>query len=75
MNIKNILVLFPCDAVTRQLVIDAVGDRGRVSFAETRQDYSAYLPDAHIILGEPRNEDFPHCRHLELLQSPCSGVN
>jgi len=75
MNVKNILVLFPCDDRTRQHVVDAVGDRGRVTFVEPGQDYSAYLPDAHIILGEPRNEDFPHCRQLELLQSPCSGVN
>lgn len=75
MNAKNILVLFPCDGETRRRVVDAVGDRGRVTFIEPGQDYSAYLPHAHIILGEPRNEDFPHCRNLELLQSPCSGVN
>ena len=75
MNTKNILVLFPCDAATRQAVIDAVGDRGRLTFIEAGQDYSAYLSDAHIILGEPRNEDFPHCHSLELVQSPCSGVN
>lgn len=72
---KNILVLFPCDAEIRQRITAAVGDRGHVTFVEAGQDYSAFLPDTHIILGEPRNEDFPHCHSLELVQSPCSGVN
>ena len=73
MNRKNILVLFPCDAVTRQRLTEAAGDRCNFIFQES--DYQQALPNAHIILGEPKNEDFAHCENLEFLQSPCSGVN
>lgn len=75
MEQKNILVLFPCDGATRQRLVSAAGERCNITFIEPGQDYRPYLKDAHILIGEPRNEDFPLCKKLELLQSPCSGVN
>ena len=74
MEKKNILVLFPCDGATRQRLV-AAAQGCQVTFIDPGQDYKAHLKDAHIILGEPRNEDFPLCTRLELHQSPCSGVN
>ena len=73
MERKNVLVLFPCDAATRQRLTDAAGDRCNFIFKES--DYRIELETAHIIIGEPRNEDFQYCRDLEFMQSPSSGVN
>lgn len=74
MNKKNILVLFPCpEAYRRSLLTAAQGHN--VIFKAPGEDYRQELQTAHIILGEPKNEDFPLCRNLELLHSPCSGVN
>lgn len=75
MEKKNILVLFPCDAETRQRLVSSTEEQCHITFIESGEDYTPYLKDAHMIVGEPRNEDFPLCDHLELLQSPCSGVN
>ncbi len=75
MEKKNILVLFPCDEATRQRLIAAAGEQYLITFMESGEDYKSHLPHAHVIIGEPRNEDFPLCSQLELLQSPCSGVN
>lgn len=74
MEKKNILVLFPCDSPTRQRLI-AAAHGCHITFIESGEDYTPYLKDAHIIIGEPRNEELSLCGHLELLQSPCSGVN
>lgn len=74
MEKKNILVLFPCDGDVRKRLICAAQDCN-ITFVESGEDYKSYLKDAHIILGEPTNEDLPLCKALELLQSPCSGVN
>jgi len=74
MEKKNILVLFPCDGPTRQRLI-AAAHGSHITFIESGEDYTPYLKDAHIIIGEPRNEELSLCGHLELLQSPCSGVN
>jgi len=75
MEKKNILVLFPCDGDTRQRLVSAAGEQCDITFVEPGEDYKKHLPNAHIIIGEPRNEDFPLCKKLELMQSPCSGVN
>ena len=75
---KNILVLFPAGEDTRRALLNTVGDRAEVHFREegwTREEYEKALSLAHIIIGEPRNEDFAHCTRLELMQSPSSGVN
>lgn len=74
MENKNILVLFPCDGETRQRLISAAHGCN-VTFVEPGEDYTPYLKDANILIGEPKNEDFPCCKALGLLQSPCSGVN
>lgn len=75
---KNALVLFPCEAPERQR-LEALG-AGCCEFMYkeadwSREEYTAALKTAHIILGEPRNEDFVHCENLEWMQSPSSGVN
>ena len=75
MNRKNALVLFPCDAATRRRLTEAAGELCDFHFMEPGENYREHLPDAHIIIGEPRNEDFAICQKLELMQSPSSGVN
>ena len=75
---KEILILFPCDPMTRQRLEAAVGNLARCTFREeswTPEEYRAALDRAHIIIGEPRNEDFAFCTRLELMQSPSSGTN
>ena len=75
---KEALVLFPCDTQTRQQLADMGAGRCHFSFREkswTPEAYHEALKNAHIIIGEPRNEDFSFCEHLEWMQSPSSGVN
>ena len=78
METKKGLVLFPCDAATRQRLIAET--RGLCDFTFREDDWAAEqyhdaLKTAHIIIGEPRNEDFTFCERLELMHSPSSGVN
>lgn len=78
MEKKNCLVLFPADAGTREALESAVGPYCRCRYREadwTPEQYRRALEEAHVILGEPRNEDFAHCRNLQWMQSPSSGVN
>lgn len=75
MEKKKALVLFPCDTPTRQRLAEGAGELCDFHFIEPGESYREYLKDAHIIIGEPRNEDFSLCAHLELMHSPCSGVN
>lgn len=75
---KEALVLFPCDAQTRQRLTALGAGRCHFSFREkdwTPEEYCKALKNAHIIIGEPRNEDFAFCEQLEWMQSPSSGVN
>ncbi len=75
---KQGLVLFPCDAATRQRLVAETEGLCEFSFREdswTAEQYHAALKTAHIIIGEPRNQDFAHCQQLELMHSPSSGVN
>lgn len=75
---KNILVLHHCEPFARQMLEAAVGNLGNLVYRTpdwTREDYAAAMEKAHVIVGEPRNEDFAFCRNLELMQSPSSGVN
>lgn len=75
---KNILVLFPCLPRFREELADAVGELANIVYKEsdwTVEAYRAALKNAHIIIGEPRNEDFQYCENLELMHSPSSGVN
>ena len=77
-DLKQGLVLFPCDEATRQrLEVEAAGKcvfRYREE-SWSREEYHAALRNANIIIGEPKNEDFAACEKLELMQSPSSGVN
>ena len=78
MEKKTVLVLFPCAPEEREILIRQTGERCHILFREedwTVEQYRQALGDAHVILGEPRNEDFPFCTRLELMHSPCSGVN
>lgn len=78
LTFKNVLVLFPGDESIRRQLVDAAGNRCVFSFRKpdwTEEAYREALRRAHIIIGEPRNEDFAYCRNLELMQSPSSGVN
>ena len=75
---KNILVLFPCLHRFREMLNAAAGDLADIVYKETDwtvEQYHAALKNAHIIIGEPRNEDFAYCEQLELMHSPSSGVN
>ena len=75
---KKGLVLFPCDEPTRQRLQNAAGDRCAFVFKEkdwSQERYQRELKNTNIIIGEPRNDDFQYCEHLELMQSPSSGVN
>ena len=75
---KNILVLFPCLPRFREMLNAAAGDLADIVYKETDwtvEQYHAALKNAHIIIGEPRNEDFAYCEQLELMHSPSSGVN
>ncbi|MBQ7802073.1 MAG: GNAT family N-acetyltransferase [Oscillospiraceae bacterium] len=78
LTFKKALVLFPCDAPTRQRLLDAAGDTCEFTFKDpswTVEDYRSALKSANIIIGEPKNDDLPYCEALELMQSPSSGVN
>jgi len=78
MEKKTMLVMFPCAPATRELLTAAVGDVSEILFREpswTVEEYRSALKKAHIIIGEPRNEDFTFCENLELMHSPSSGVN
>ena len=75
---KQMLVTFPCTEEFRPLLESRLGDRCTITCKEphwTRAEYEAALRKAHIIVGEPRNEDFRFCENLELMQSPSSGAN
>ena len=75
---KNILVLFPCLPRFREELSAAAGELADIVYKEphwTAEEYRAALKNAHIIIGEPRNEDFAYCEKLELMHSPSSGVN
>ena len=78
MEHKNALVLFPCDPATRQRLQRETEGYCTCVFREdgwSREEYREAMKAAHIIIGEPRNEDFACCEHLELMHSPSSGVN
>ena len=77
MEKKNILVTFTCPAEDRQALM-AAAEGCDVQFREpdwSRERYIEALKSAHIIIGEPRNEEFIHCENLQLMHSPSSGVN
>ena len=75
---KGLVITFPWDDATRQRLVDAAGNRCDFAFMDdswTREDYITALKQTNILIGEPRNEDFRFCEQLELMHSPCSGVN
>lgn len=75
---KNVLILFPATGEVRQHLAARFAGKCRLIYREPHWDADAYhaaLADAHVILGEPKNEDFIHCRNLQWMQSPSSGVN
>jgi phosphoglycerate dehydrogenase-like enzyme/ribosomal protein S18 acetylase RimI-like enzyme len=77
-DLKRGLVLFPADEPTRQRLEKESAGKCVYQYREphwSREEYHAALSTADIIIGEPKNEDFAHCRRLELMQSPSSGVN
>lgn len=78
MEKKTTLVLFPCASGVRETLTAAVGEMSELLFREpdwTVEEYRAALKKAHVIIGEPRNEDFAYCENLEMMHSPSSGVN
>lgn len=77
MEKKNILVTFACPDDIRQKLM-AAAEGCRFQFREpdwSRERYIETLKSAHIIIGEPRNEEFVYCEKLQLMHSPSSGVN
>ena len=75
MEKKNVLVTFVCEGQNRKALLEAAGERCRFCFPESREEYLQALKTAHVIIGEPRNEEFACCENLELMHSPSSGVN
>ena len=78
MEKKYALVTFTCPMDVRLQLEQEAGELCEFAFrtAEwTEEEYRAALEKAHIIIGEPRNEEFVHCRNLQLMHSPSSGVN
>ena len=73
MDLKNVLVLSPWGESVPRRVMEMAGCR--FTFVRPGEDYTPCLAGAHVIIGEPKNEELPLCKELELLQSPCSGVN
>ena len=75
---KRILVTHPCLPQFRTRLAEMAAGRCEFVFKEsnwTDAQYRAVLREANVIVGEPKNEDFAYCEQLELLHSPCSGVN
>lgn len=78
MEKKNVLVSFSCSPDTRQALEAAAGVQCAFMFKEphwSRETYIDALRKAHVIIGEPRNEEFAFCENLQLMHSPSSGVN
>ena len=73
MERKKVLVLFPCSEDQRGKLMETAGDRCDFTFKPS--GYQEDLASAHILIGEPKNEEFALCRNLEYMQSPSSGVN
>ena len=73
MEKKNALVLFPCGKQQQEILRQIACDRCNLIFKLA--DYQQDLASAHIIIGEPKNDEFALCRNLEFMQSPSSGVN
>jgi phosphoglycerate dehydrogenase-like enzyme len=73
MEKKNVLVLFPCPDSVRENFIANFSDR--CNFVFESKNYHPYLEAAHILIGEPKNDEFSLCRNLKFMQSPSSGVN
>lgn len=75
---KKVLVTHPCQEEFRLRLVEMGAGRCEFVFREpswTDARYRAALREAHAIIGEPKNEDFAYCEQLELVHSPCSGVN
>ena len=75
---KKVLVTHPCLPEFRVRLAEMGAGRCEFRFREpdwTQQMYREALKDVHAIIGEPKSGDFPFCEKLELLHSPCSGVN
>ncbi len=75
---KQALVLRPCGPEDRQRLEAAAQGRCVFSYRDeswTREAYLQAMKTTNIIIGEPRKEDLALCEHLELMQSPSSGVN
>ena len=78
LTFRKVLVSFTCDEATRRRLEEAMGKTCEFLFRDhswSQEDYIDALRSAHIIIGEPRNEDFAYCEKLELMHSPSSGVN
>ena len=74
----DVLVIFPATDPVRQALAEGFGHRCRFVYKEAdwpAETYREALAGAQVILGEPKNEDFVHCRNLRWMQSPSSGVN
>ena len=77
MKKKNGLVLFPCDAATQQRLLAETGEFCNFAFREERwtaQQYRDALKTAHILIGEPRNEDFAFCERERSKQVQCQDM-
>ncbi len=78
MEKKKALVLHPASPRRRAELEQAAGAFCEFTYREKSwepRQYHEALKSAQILLGEPKNEDFAFCEHLEFMQSPSSGVN
>ncbi len=75
---KKGLVILMHTPQARQALEERTRGRCEFSFLDkswTKEQYQAALKEAHIIIGEPSNQDFSCCENLELVQSSCSGMD
>ena len=65
MEKKNVLVTFVCQGENRRALQEAAAEQCNIFFREpdwTREQYIEALEKAHVIIGEPRNEEFVYCK-------------
>ncbi len=78
LTFQQVLVVHPASPEQRMQTLEALGDLAQVAFREpdwSQEVYHRHLEVAHIILGEPKNEDLAYCRNLRWMQSSSSGAN
>ena len=67
---KKVLIMVPCSTDTRQKLIDELGHKYEFCF-----DVEKHLPNAHIIIGEPDEDQIAKAKNLEWIQLTWAGMD